>query len=231
MNGSRALAAELVPAIAAFAAQSVVRSDIVLCPPASLLSDVAARIQGSFLALGAQDCSAKSEGAYTGEVSAQMLAEIGCRYVIVGHSERREYHAETDALVAAKAAAAIASGLVPVICVGETLAQREAGKAMDVVASQLKGSTVGLAANQFLLAYEPVWAIGSGKIAQASDIEAMHQHIASLCAGAKILYGGSVKAASAAEIMAVAGVSGVLVGGASLKSSEFCGIIAAAEEV
>lgn len=229
MNGSVAMAAALVPKVASYAASAGSRSEIVLCPPATLLAEVGRLMQGSFLALGAQDVSAHASGAYTGEISAGMLKEAGCRYVIVGHSERRQYHAESDALVKAKAEAALAAGLTPILCIGETLEERESGKAFEVVSAQLKRSLPTShqppTAN-FLLAYEPVWAIGSGKVPSSADIEAMHAHIgASAGAGAKILYGGSVNAGNAREILSIPGVDGVLVGGASLKAEEFCSII------
>jgi triosephosphate isomerase len=229
MNGSKPMATKLVPAIASYAAGAGVKCDIVLCPPALFVPLVATLVQGSFLALGAQDCSAKAEGAYTGETSATMLLEHGCRYVIVGHSERRQYHAETDSHVEAKAEAALKQGLIPIVCVGETLEQREAGDAQAVVAAQIDQSVPKAARpGEYLLAYEPVWAIGTGKVASSDDIAQMHQHIATLLPGTKILYGGSVKAANAQEILQLPGVSGVLVGGASLILEEFCAIIAAA---
>ncbi len=228
MHGSRALVETLVPAVASFAAGSQSKSEIVLCPPAVLLPLVAKQVQGSFLAVGGQDCSAQAEGAYTGDISAPMLAEAGCRYVIVGHSERRQYYRELNETVKAKAEAAQAAGLIPIICVGEMLAQRESGLAMRYVTQQVRECVP--AGGQFLLAYEPVWAIGSGKVPSATDIEQMHQQILSLLPSAKVLYGGSVKAANAQEILHISGVSGVLVGGASVNIEEFCGIIAASGE-
>lgn len=241
MNGTRQGAVALAREVARFAAEVRTPHEVVLCPPAHLLDCVGKALQATVVGLGAQDCSAHSGGAFTGEISAGMLADVGCGYVIVGHSERRAYHFETNALVKAKAEAALAAGLVPIICVGETLEEREAGRAEAVVSAQIFAS---LPSNEyqlpptqpspqrgegylahFLLAYEPVWAIGSGKIPSNDDIAAMHAHILRECPQAKVLYGGSVKAANAAEIMAIAGVSGVLVGGASLKAEEFCGII------
>ncbi len=229
MNGTRAFARELVPAITSFAAQIGSQADIVICPPATLLADVEKLVQGSFLAVGAQDCSAATSGAFTGELSAEMLKDVGCRYALVGHSERRANHGESDALVAEKAKKLIENGIIPVICVGETLSEREAGEHNAVVAAQVLASLPQLPNAHFLLAYEPVWAIGSGKIPAMHDIESMHSHIISVCAGSCVLYGGSVNAANAAEILALPSVAGVLVGGASLKKEEFCGIIAAAE--
>lgn len=228
MHGSQALAETLVPRVASFAAEIKSKGEIVLCPPATLVPLVAKLTQGSFLATGAQDCSAETEGAYTGEVSAVMLAQAGCRYVIVGHSERRARHKELNEIVKAKAEAAIAAGLIPVICVGEQLAQRESGLAVRYVTQQVRECAPSK--GQFLLAYEPVWAIGSGKVPENADIEQMHQQIAALVPGISVLYGGSVKAANAADILSVPGVSGVLVGGASVNVDEFCGIIAASGE-
>ncbi|MDX2074075.1 MAG: triose-phosphate isomerase [Alphaproteobacteria bacterium] len=223
MHGSLGLVETLVPAVASFAARTQSKSEIVICPPAPLLPAAARRIEGSFLSLGAQDVSAHAEGAYTGDVSASMLAEVGCRYVIVGHSERRAQYRELNETVKAKAEAAIAAGLIPIICVGEMLAQRESGMAIRWVSQQVKECAPS--SGQFLLAYEPVWAIGSGKVPGVAEIGEMHAHILSLLPEAKVLYGGSVKAANAADILAVAGVSGLLVGGASLVVEEFCGII------
>lgn len=207
--------------------------DFVVCPPfvhIPMVKDCA-----SVCAIGGQDCSAKESGAYTGEIAAPMLKDIGADYVILGHSERRQYHKEGDALIAAKAALANKSGLITIICVGETEGQREAGEQNSVVEQQLKGSIPSDAtAENTVIAYEPVWAIGTGKTATAEDIRAMHQFIreklaASLADGAKvrILYGGSVKPGNAAEIFAVPDVNGALIGGASLKADDFIGIAAA----
>lgn len=235
MLGSGALINRWVPEIATFAAQNQSKAEIVLCPPALFIEQAVQCARGSFLRVGGQDCSPHAEGAYTGEMSATMLKEVGCGYVIVGHSERRQYHGETNETVKAKANAAIAAGLVPVICIGETLAEREAGKAFEVIDEQLSGSLPTnhesrITNPHFLLAYEPVWAIGSGLTPTIADIEAMHAHIKTVSAGAKIVYGGSVKASNAQAILAANAVDGVLVGGASLKTDEFCGIIAASEE-
>ncbi len=227
MNGSRAMADRLVPAVASFAAAHRLAGEVILCPPSVLLPHVAAGIRGSFLALGAQDCSPHAGGAYTGDVSAGMLAEAGCRYVIVGHSERRAQYKELNETVKAKAEAAIGAGLVPIICVGEQRAQRDAGLAARYVTQQVRECVP--ATGQFLLAYEPVWAIGSGNVPSSADIEQMHQQIQALLSGVAVLYGGSVKAANASEILSVPGVAGVLVGGASLDVEEFCGILAAAK--
>ena len=206
--------------------------DMLVCPPFPLLFPVGEAIADSPLALGAQDCHAKTSGAHTGDVAPAMLKDAGCRYVILGHSERRADHGETDAQIAAKAAAAHKEGLIAIICVGETEAQRDAGQANAVVSTQLKGSIPegSLSANT-VIAYEPVWAIGTGKTATPDDVKAMHAHIRAELAGkvadpdaVQILYGGSVKPGNAAELMAVDNVDGALVGGASLKADDFWAI-------
>ncbi len=210
---------------------------VMVCPPASLLTRAAARIGGAF-ALGAQDCSPEAGGAFTGDISAEMLKDAGATAVIVGHSERRHYHRESDATVAAKAKAAWRAGLTAIICIGETQSQREDGEAHHVCHSQILGSVPeGADAANTTLAYEPVWAIGTGKTPTCEDIAAMHAHIRKCLVGRlgenganiRILYGGSVKPANAAEILALAEVGGALVGGASLKAREFLGIIGAAK--
>ncbi len=206
---------------------------IALCPPAALISTVAAAVSGSAVALGAQDCHAKEKGAHTGDTSAMLLKDLGCTYVIVGHSERRADHAETNDTVRAKAEAALAAGLIPIICVGETEAERDAGKAGDVVRDQVAGSVPakGTAAT-VVIAYEPVWAIGTGRTPTPDDVKAMHAvaretyaqtHADS--ADLAILYGGSVKGSNAATLLAVPGVDGALVGGASLDAADFWTII------
>jgi triosephosphate isomerase len=201
------------------------------------LHETAAALAGSDLRWGAQDVSEHAQGAYTGEVSAAMLAEAGCRYVIVGHSERRAYHAESDELVAAKAQAALAKGVTPIVCVGETLAQREAGETETVVKRQLSAVIHRLAhcAAEMVVAYEPVWAIGTGRTASPEQAQAVHavlraQLHAATGRGAtmKILYGGSVKPDNAATLFAQADIDGGLIGGASLKASEFIAIARAA---
>jgi len=235
MHGTPELARSLVSAVSGQSFSP--NTHIVICPPATLLATVAPHRIASRVAVGGQDCSAEAEGAFTGDISAGMLKEAGCDYVIVGHSERRQYHSESDDLVQKKATRAMTAGLIPIICVGETAAQRQAGKANAVVGAQVKESLPESAGeDNFMLAYEPVWAIGSGKTPAPEDIRAMHAHVIAVAAektglsGSQItvLYGGSVKAANAAEILAVPGVSGVLVGGASLKADEFCAIAAAA---
>lgn len=240
MNGLAATAHPLAEAVAVEAAKWPDRQ-VVVCPPATLIDQVTSWLIGSAVKTGGQDCHAHLSGAYTGDISAQMLAEAGCAYVLVGHSERRQYHNENSLDVRRKAATAIKTGLIPIICVGETAEERESGQAEETVYRQLSESipdeagldTAGFA--NFLLAYEPVWAIGSGKIPASDDIARMHAYILSVTSKQtglaadtlSLLYGGSVTAENAPAIMAIDGVSGVLVGGASLKADDFCKIIAA----
>jgi len=200
--------------------------EVLLCPPATLLAPVAEAIVGTGLRLGGQDCHAEPSGAHTGDIAAEMLADLGCHYVIVGHSERRADHGETDTEVRRKAEAALRAGLVPIVCIGETEAERLAGEAEAVVGRQLAGSLPArVAPGGVVIAYEPVWAIGTGRTATPDDVARMHGFIRSrLGAPAedlRILYGGSVKAANAAGLLALADVDGALVGGASLKADEF----------
>ncbi len=235
MNGLHADGVALASGIAEkLKAAGTVAFDLLVCPPATLIWPVAAAVKGSGLAVGGQDCHAKTSGAHTGDISPAMLVDAGCSHVIVGHSERRQDHKEPDALIADKAAAAHAAGLVAIICVGETLEQREAGQAGAVVASQLAGSIPpGSTAVNTVIAYEPVWAIGTGRTATPTDVAEIHALIRQdllkrLADGAavRILYGGSVKPSNAGELMAVADVDGALVGGASLKVEDFWGIAA-----
>ncbi len=237
MNGSPALMQELVDGLAQRLSEQAVDCNVAVCPPAHLLADAVRVLSfseasaGDGLAIGAQDCSDEAgPGAFTGEISAQMLADCGCRYVIVGHSERRERHGESNALVRAKAERALAAGLTPIVCIGETRAQREVGQAAAVVSTQLSESLPeGYDGEMVVVAYEPVWAIGTGLTATTADIAEIHAALGQVM-GAKrapILYGGSVKAANAAEILATAGVDGALVGGASLKPAEFLAIVEA----
>ncbi|WP_186417856.1 triose-phosphate isomerase [Bosea sp. CS1GBMeth4] len=207
--------------------------DLAICPPATLLYTLSASLIGARIATGGQDCSTQASGAYTGEVSAAMLADAGASYVIVGHSERRTLHGESNAAVKAKAEAALAAGLTPIVCVGETREEREAGRALAVVKKQLRGSVPEGAAASLVIAYEPVWAIGTGLTPTAADVAEMHAAIrAELgrilgkagAAGLRLLYGGSVKPSNAAELMNVANVDGALVGGASLKAADFLAI-------
>jgi len=236
MNG---LAADLEEArtLASALAAAPARARVVLCPPATLTARMAAVLADSAVAVGGQDCHAEIAGAFTGEVSAEMLADAGARLVIVGHSERRAGHGESDTAVAAKALAAVRGGLEPIVCVGETLEQRQAGRALEVVTGQVAGSVPpALGEAAFAVAYEPVWAIGSGLTPSIAEIEEVHAAIrkalvaafAQAGARAPILYGGSVKPANAAEILRAAEVGGALVGGASLKAADFLAIVRAA---
>lgn len=210
------------------------KCDFVVCPPflhIPMVKDCA-----SVVAIGAQDCAAQESGAFTGDTAAPMIKDVGASYVILGHSERRQYHKETDAEVSAKAVAANKAGLITIICVGETDAERESGNELKVVGAQLKASLpAGATAENTVIAYEPVWAIGTGKTATAEDIRAMHEFIRGRLAETladsgkvRILYGGSVKPGNAAEIFSVQNVDGALIGGASLKADDFIGIASAA---
>ncbi|MEY4678510.1 MAG: hypothetical protein RLZZ276_159 [Pseudomonadota bacterium] len=236
MNGTRQGAALLARAVATgVGARRAASPGVVLCPPATLLAAVAPELGAGRVALGAQDCHARPSGAFTGDVSAEMLAEAGCRYVIVGHSERRTLHGEDDAAVRAKAEAAHRAGLVAVVCVGESLAEREAGRTAEVLARQVDGSVpAGSGAGDTLVAYEPVWAIGTGRVATPAQVAEAHAGIRARLgarlsggAGISLLYGGSVKPDNAAELLALADVDGALVGGASLDAAQFLAIVAA----
>jgi triosephosphate isomerase (TIM) len=240
MHGNRAANAALLEAIVA-GLEDAGNVECAVCPPYPYLVQVADRLRGTALACGAQDVSEHAQGAYTGDVSAAMLADCGCRYVIVGHSERRQLCGESDARVAAKFAAARSAGMTPILCVGETLAEREAGKTESTVARQLDAVLSGAGAGAFaqaVLAYEPVWAIGTGRNAtpeQARDVHAfLRSRVAEKDAGAarelRILYGGSVKAANAAALFAMPEVDGGLIGGASLVATEFLAIARAARK-
>jgi triosephosphate isomerase len=214
--------------------------EVAVCPPAVYVHDVGAALRGSHIALGAQNMYYTEEGAYTGEISGKMLKDLGCRYVILGHSERRQLMGETDAQVNQKVHAALKVGLVPIVCVGETLEQREAGQTTTVVRTQTEGSLAGLTSEQaagIVLAYEPVWAIGTGKTATPAQAEEVHADIRALLStmfGAetaqkiRIQYGGSVKADNAKELLSQPNIDGALVGGASLKADSFLPIIEAA---
>jgi triosephosphate isomerase len=238
MNGTGDDLDEVTRLITAFSGTQKV--DIVLCPPATLLQRMSELAAGSSVQVGGQDCHAKAAGAHTGDVSAAMLRDAGADYVILGHSERRTDHRETDLMVRAKVLAAAAERLVPIVCLGETLAEREAGRTLDVVGGQLEGSLPGdlagdIGIGDVVVAYEPVWAIGSGLTASAAQIGEVHGFIrdrlvgrfGAAGAGMRILYGGSVKAANAVEIFAVPHVDGALVGGASLKANDFGPIVTA----
>ena len=232
MNGTRTMAAALVGDIGARYRQATQKVDLLLCPPYPYLAAVGGLLSGTGIGLGAQDCHTAATGAHTGDVSAAMLADLGCRHVILGHSERRADHGESSSLVATKAKAALAAGLTAIICVGETEAQRNAGEEKKIVENQIIESVpAGTSAENLVIAYEPVWAIGTGKTPTAQDVEIMHRHIRALLAarvpggaGVRILYGGSVKPSNAAELMAVPEVNGALVGGASLKAEDFWAI-------
>lgn len=234
MNGLTASLDE-VSVLAAKVKAQAPQAELGLCPPATLVAAMAAVAQGSGIGVGGQDCHAKASGAHTGDISAEMLKEAGAAYVIVGHSERRTDHAETDAIVRAKAQAAHRAGLVAIVCIGETLAQRDANDTLKVVSSQLRGSLPDDAtAKNTVVAYEPVWAIGTGRTPTEAQVAEVHAAIRQdLKArfddgdGFRILYGGSVKPDNAKSLMAVADVDGALVGGASLKANDFWPIIEA----
>ena len=233
MNGVGASLAE-AQAVAQNLDSAKVR--VAICPPATLIGRAAATLKDTAVLVGGQDCRAQASGAYTGDVAAEMLADAGASLVILGHSERRSYYAESDADVAAKVIAALRAGLEPIVCVGETLDEREAGKALEVVTRQVRGSLPAeLAGKAFAVAYEPVWAIGTGLTPTTPEIEEVHVAIRAALVELfaehgktpPILYGGSVKPSNAAEILHAAEVGGALVGGASLKAEDFLGIIKA----
>jgi len=232
MNGLRADGAALALAVANTSGAAA--CDVVVCPPATLLTEVRAILAegGDVASLGAQDCAVAESGAYTGDVSAAMLADIGCRYVIVGHSERRTGHGETSVLVRDKAEAALGAGLIPIVCVGETEAERDEGRALAIVGEQIAGSVPTQAGAALVVAYEPVWAIGTGRTPTEDEIGEVHSHMRDCLAGlagieadaVRLLYGGSVKPSNAPAIAAIANVDGALVGGASLKAEDFVAI-------
>jgi triosephosphate isomerase len=234
MNGSHPANAEL---LAGIAAARPFGCDVAVCVPFPYLSETAVALAGSDVRWGAQDCSVHAAGAYTGEVSAGMLHEFGCRYVIVGHSERRQYHGESDQLVADKAKAALARGITPIVCVGETLAQREAGETEAVVKRQLSAviHTLAHCAGEMVVAYEPVWAIGTGKVATPEQAQAVHALLRAQLKAAtphadamQLLYGGSMKPDNAVALMAQPDIDGGLIGGAALKATDFVAICRAA---
>jgi triosephosphate isomerase len=237
MHGSRADNSALVEAI--LAAPKLESVTCVLCPPFVYLSDVARMLRGSAVKLGAQNVSAEAHGAYTGEVCATMLKDVGCDYVIVGHSERRALYYESDETVARKFAAAHSHRLIPILCVGELLAEREADRTFEVIGRQLEGVVALTGIESFaqaVIAYEPVWAIGTGRTASPRQAQEVHAFIrqrlaerdAKIADGLQILYGGSVKAGNARELFSQPDVDGGLIGGASLKAEEFLSIVAAA---
>jgi triosephosphate isomerase (TIM) len=236
MNGLKAGLDEIAAMRRAAEAARAGIAELLVCPPATLIMSAAALLQGGPVLLGAQDCHPKANGAYTGDISAPMLKDAGASYVIVGHSERRAGHGESDAMVRSKAEAAHEAGLTAIVCVGETRAEREAGEAVSVVSGQIRGSLPpGATPANLVVAYEPVWAIGTGLTPTAGDVADMHASVRALLgeiygeAGARvrILYGGSVKPSNAKELLGLPNVDGALVGGASLKAVDFMGIAAA----
>ncbi|MBU6378595.1 MAG: triose-phosphate isomerase [Gammaproteobacteria bacterium] len=244
MHGSRAGNAALLDGVlAGVGARST--AEVVVCPPFVYLAETAARLAGSAVSLGAQDvCAEPGQGAYTGEVGAAMLREVGCSHVIVGHSERRALYGESDQLVARKALTALAAGLLPIVCVGELLEERDAGRTHEVVGRQLAALLDALAAAseglaglaRCVIAYEPVWAIGTGRTASPEQAQDVHAFIrgriaardATIAGSMRVLYGGSVKPGNARELFSMSDVDGGLIGGASLKAEEFVAIVAAA---
>lgn len=236
MNGLKSSLSEIEKLVAYAGTVGDMACDILVCPPATLVMAAAGTAKGSAVAIGAQDCHAAISGAHTGDVSPEMLKDAGCSYVIVGHSERRADHGEQNADVNAKAGAALRAGLTPIICVGETEAERDQGKTLAVVDQQTKLSIPQAAqADAIVIAYEPVWAIGTGRTPTLDEVVEVHGAIRKILLerfgaegnGVRILYGGSVKPSNAVELMAVDNVNGALVGGASLKADDFQGIIAA----
>ena len=232
MNGLKASIAEF-DAMLAGAAGVAAKADLLVCPPVTLVSTFAEKARGKKIAVGAQDCHPKVSGAHTGDISAEMLVDAGASAIIIGHSERRADHGESDLLVRQKAEAVWLAGAAAIVCVGETQAQRDAGETLDILRGQLKSSLPeGSRADNLIVAYEPVWAIGTGLTPTAKDVEQIHGFIRELLisrfgsegARVRILYGGSVKPSNAAELMAVANVNGALVGGASLKAADFLAI-------
>ncbi|WP_238366163.1 triose-phosphate isomerase [Mesobacterium pallidum] len=237
MNGTGASLAEIETLMKSHPAPGV---DVLICPPATLIGRAAALAEGHVLAIGGQDCHAEASGAHTGDISAAMLKDAGATHVILGHSERRADHDESDGDVRAKCRAALAEGLVAVVCVGETLDEREAANTLDIIGGQLAGSLPDIAsAHDLVIAYEPIWAIGTGKVPTTAQIGEVHDFIrtkleqrygAGVGRSVRILYGGSVKGSNAAEIFAVSNVDGALVGGASLTAGDFSPIVSALEE-
>ena len=231
MNGAAAESVALARAVAVEAASGC---ELLVCPPAVLIPPVAAALEGSGVAVGGQDCHFAESGAHTGDVAAVMLADAGCSHVVVGHSERRAGHGEGDALVRSKTEAAHAAGLIAIVCVGETLEERDGGETLARISSQIGGSLpAAVTAANTVVAYEPVWAIGTGRTPTVADVEEVHAHIradierllgADTAAGIRILYGGSMKPSNAAELLAIDGVDGGLIGGASLKADDFLAI-------
>ena len=237
MNGTEASLAEIDAMLAAYPSPGC---KVLICPPATLLDRLSKRVGSGAIATGAQDCHMNASGAHTGDISAEMIKDAGGTHVILGHSERRTDHGETDATVNAKTVAATGAGLIAVVCVGETLEQRDAGETLDLVGTQLSGSIPeGVTGENLVVAYEPVWAIGTGRIPTIEQITEVHDFMrarlverfgAEIGNAVSLLYGGSVKPSNAAEIFAVANVDGALVGGASLKAADFGAIIDALQK-
>lgn len=236
MNGTASALGEIAKLRERLSGADVSKVDILIAPPATLIERLAQAVKGTSIAIGGQDCHPNEKGAHTGDVSALMLADAGASHVIVGHSERRSDHGETDSDVRSKALAALQAELTPIVCIGETEAERDAGQANQVVSGQLSGSLPETETpGRIVVAYEPVWAIGTGKTPTLEDIAAMHTHIRSELinrygasgSAVRILYGGSVKPGNAGEILAIENVDGALVGGASLLADDFFGIISA----
>lgn len=232
MHGLIASASELARIVAGAAPLSG-KADLMICPPATLIASFAAKVRGSAVTIGGQDCHADASGAHTGDIAAKMLKDAGAVAVIVGHSERRADHHETDAQVRAKALAARRAGLTAIVCIGEQRSEREAGRTLDVIGRQFDGSLPdGASGTDLVVAYEPVWAIGTGLTPTLADVSEAHEFIrkrlaaryGAAGAAVRILYGGSVKAANAGELLAVAEVNGALIGGASLKAADFLAI-------
>lgn len=241
MHLTRREAVALAESIVQGAAQ-IAHADLAVCPPSVYVDAVGAAVRGSTVALGAQNMYFEAQGAFTGEISAGMLLDLGCRYVILGHSERRHILGETDAEINRKVQAALAAGLTPIVCVGETLSERESGQTTSVVEGQCAGSLAGLTAEQMqqtVIAYEPVWAIGTGKVATPEEAEAVHADLrrllttrynAAVAEAVRIQYGGSVKPDNAAALLSQPNIDGALVGGASLQAGSFLGIAAGAPQ-
>ena len=237
MNGLKASMKVLTEIESGYSPALRSKVDLAVCPPATLIGTCAGMAAGSNIGIGGQDCHAKPSGAFTGDIAAEMLADMGATYVLVGHSERRQYHGEADADVSAKAEAAHRAGLVAIVCVGETREEREAGRTLDVVRRQLAGSIPkGADSRNLVVAYEPVWAIGTGLTPTAGDVAEVHAAVRAKLGEmvgeaegekVRILYGGSVKPSNAAELLGVANVDGALVGGASLLAADFLGIASA----
>jgi triosephosphate isomerase len=236
MNGLRASLAEIAAIRDAAGKGGAGRAQVLVCPPATLIAAAADLCKGSAVGIGAQDCAVEASGAHTGDISPEMLADAGAAFVIVGHSERRADHGESDEVVRAKAEAVLRAGITPIICVGETKAQREAAEMLPIVGGQLDGSVPrGVAGERLVIAYEPVWAIGTGLTPSVADVAEVHgfirRHLSGIVASGaekvRILYGGSVKPSNATELMGVADVDGALIGGASLKAADFMAIAAA----